>query len=80
MKGAYANMMSVSHAKEEFVLDFFNIYPQQGNGIATARVIVSPGHMKRIMNALKENVDKYEQSFGKIEEAKPTTETFGFHA
>lgn len=73
-------MMSVSHAKEEFVLDFFNIYPQQGTGIATARVIVSPGHMKRIMNALKENVEKYEQAFGKIEEAKAASDSFGFHA
>ena len=70
MKGAYANAMAVSHSKEEFVLDFLNIYPWQRAGIVTSRVITSPGHMKRIVNALTENLKKYEEKFGKIEVAK----------
>ena len=70
LKGAYTNAMAVSHSKEEFVLDFMNIYPWQKAGIVTARVITSPGHMKRIYKALEENIKKYEQKFGKIEEAK----------
>jgi hypothetical protein len=69
MKGVYANAMGVSHSKEEFVLDFMNIFPYQRAGIITARVITSPGHMKRIYKALEENMKKYEQQFGKIEEA-----------
>ncbi len=78
MKGSYANMMSVGHSKEEFVLDFMNIYPVQRAGIVNARVIVSPGHMKRIMNALKDNLEKYEKSFGKIEQAEAPSEDVGF--
>jgi hypothetical protein len=70
MKGNYANAMGVSHSKEEFVMDFMNIFPWQRAGIVTARVITSPGHMKRIYKALEENIRKYEQQFGKIEEAK----------
>jgi len=70
MKGSYANAMGISHSKEEFVLDFMNIYPWQRAGIVTSRVITSPGHMKRIFKALEENIKKYEQKFGKIEEAK----------
>lgn len=70
MKGVYANAMGVSHTKEEFVVDFMNIYPYQRAGIVTARVITSPGHIKRIYKALEENIKKYEQNFGKIEEAK----------
>jgi len=31
---------------------------------------MSPGHIKRMTNALKENIEKYEGQFGKIEEAK----------
>lgn len=77
MKGAYANAMGVSHSKEEFVMDFMNIYPWQRAGIVTARVITSPGHMKRICKALEENIKKYEQQFGKIEEAK-APEGIGF--
>ncbi|MFA6908767.1 MAG: DUF3467 domain-containing protein [Patescibacteria group bacterium] len=81
MRGQYANMMSVAHSKEEFVLDFMNIYPIQRAGIVNARVIVSPGHLKRIVNALKENLEKYEKAFGTIEEAKaPSGEELGFHA
>ena len=70
MKGVYANAMGVAHTKEEFVIDFMNIYPYQRAGMVTARVITSPGHMKRIYKALEENIKKYEQQFGKIEVAK----------
>lgn len=77
MKGVYANAMGVSHSKEEFVLDFMNVYPWQRLGIVTSRVITSPGHMKRIYKALDENIKKYEGQFGKIEEAK-APEEIGF--
>jgi len=54
-KGVYANMMSVAHAKEEFVIDFMNVFPLQRAGMVTSRVIVSPGHMKRILKAMQAN-------------------------
>ncbi len=79
LKGAYANAMGVSHAKEEFVLDFMNIYPWQKTGVVSARVITSPGHVKRIYKALDENIKKYEKQFGKIEEAQaPSAGEIGF--
>jgi len=67
--GRYANMMQVMHTKEEFILDFANVIPPQG--IMTARVITSPGHMKRIIKALQHNIEMYEQKFGQINEAEP---------
>ena len=66
--GAYANNMVVSHTKEEFILDFLMVAPPAGT--VTARVIVSPGHMKRILEALRDNVSKYEQAFGAIQKAE----------
>jgi len=78
MKGVYANFMRVFHTKEEFILDFGNILPD--GGVITARIITSPGHLKRIVSALKENLEKYEQNFGKIEEADAPKEDFGFSA
>lgn len=79
MKGVYTNNMLVSHSKEEFVLDFMNVYPLQNAGIVSARVITSPGHAKRILGALKENIEKYEKSFGTIEVAKaPAQNEIGF--
>lgn len=67
LKGAYANQMLVTHTKEEFLLDFINFFPPEG--VVTARVIVSPGHAKRIAAALRENIEKYESRFGPIDEA-----------
>jgi hypothetical protein len=70
-KGAYANTMAVFHTREEFVIDFLNVFPP--SGIATARVITSPGHIKRIIGALQENLRRYEERFGPVKEAPPPT-------
>lgn len=72
--GVYSNLMMISHRKEEFILDFLFVQPQrtpQGQAIATlrSRVITSPEHMKRIVKAIEENIGRYEQAFGPIEEA-----------
>ena len=67
LRGVYANQMVVSHTKEEFLLDFVNVFPPEG--IVNARIIISPGHLKRVIRALVENVRKYEDSFGEIPEA-----------
>ena len=74
--GAYANNMVVSHTKEEFILDFIMAAPPAG--AVTARVIVSPGHMKRILEALRDNVSKYEKTFGTIQIAEAPKGTIGF--
>lgn len=77
-KGEYANSMSIGHTKEEFVLDFLNIFPPQGNLVA--RIFTSPGHIKRILRAIEENVNIYEKQFGKIEEAAEPEKGIGFKA
>ena len=71
--GVYANHMIVGHTSEEFIMDFVMVAPPTGS--VTARVIVSPGHMKRILNALQENVSKYEQKFGALRAAEEPTGT-----
>jgi hypothetical protein len=62
--GVYSNNMIVTHTREEFVMDYLMVVPPAG--AVTARIIVSPGHMKRIVAALNENIQKYEQKFGTI--------------
>ena len=39
-------------------------------GTVTARVILSPGHVKRVVAALRENLAKYEAAFGPIRAAE----------
>ncbi len=70
-RGAYANAMAVFHTREEFVIDFLNVFPP--TGVATARIITSPGHVKRIVQALADNLRRYEERFGPVEEAPPPT-------
>ena len=65
--GAYANNMFVTHTREEFIMDFLMVMPPAGT--VTARVITSPGHMKRIIAALQDNMQKYEQAFGEQQPA-----------
>jgi hypothetical protein len=65
--GVYSNSMQVTHTREEFVLDFMSIFPPAGK--VTARVIISPGHMKRIILALQDNLRRYEAQFGPIIQA-----------
>lgn len=72
--GVYSNLMMISHRQEEFILDFLFLQPQrspQGQAVATlrSRVITSPEHAKRVLRALQENVRRYEEHFGVIEEA-----------
>jgi hypothetical protein len=74
--GVYANNMFVTHTKEEFIMDFIMVAPPTGK--VTARVISSPGHMKRILKALQENLRKYEEKFGSLKEAEEPKSNFGF--
>jgi len=68
----YANLMQVSHTKEEFLLMFANLLGSSGRVVG--KIITSPGHLKRIIRALQENLGKYETAFGKIEEAEAPSE------
>ena len=78
LKGLYSNMANILHTKEEFVIDFMNVFSPSGT--LNARIIVSPGNMKRMISALAENFAKYEAQFGKIETSEAPTGTIGFQA
>jgi len=76
--GVYANSMLISHTREEFVMDFTFITPPMGTVIA--RIITSPGHIKRIISALQDNVKKYETKFGTIIQAEEPEGPIGYNA
>ena len=72
VKGRYTNNMQVSHTKEEFVVDFFNIFPPAG--MLVSRVITSPSQYKRMVKAMQTNLELYEKNHGKVEEVKESDE------
>jgi hypothetical protein len=77
LRGAYSNNAVISHTREEFLIDFMNIFPPEG--IVNARVIMSPGHIKRLIKALVDNVNKYEAKFGNIPDLpEPESRKVGF--
>jgi len=75
LKGVYSNLMIISHTKEEFCLDFVNTFNPP---ILTARVLMSPAHLKRMIQALGVNMKKYEEQFGAVETAKEPETLLGF--
>jgi Protein of unknown function (DUF3467) len=75
--GAYSNNMIVAHTREEFFLDFLVVAPPTGT--ITARVILSPGHVKRVIAALQENLAKYEANYGPIRAAEPPQGKIGIN-
>ncbi len=77
LKGRYSNLLRITHTREEFILDFIQLVPPVG--VVTARVVTSPGHLKRIVRALAANLGRYEESFGDIAEAPPPVDAGGLN-
>lgn len=65
--GVYSNLALISHSHSDFVLDFARILPGMDKPEVCSRVILAPEHAKRLLQALQENLYKYESEFGKIE-------------
>jgi len=73
LKGRYSNLLRITHTREEFILDFINVVPPQA--VVTARIATSPGHLKRIILALNDNLERYEKAYGEIRlAAEPMSE------
>ena len=64
--GSYANLAIISHSRSEFVIDFASTLPGMPGPKINNRIIMSPEHTTRLLNALMENVGKYEAQFGPI--------------
>ena len=76
--GVYSNLALISHSHSDFILDFARILPGMPKPEVCSRVILAPEHAKRLLMALNDNIQKYEQNFGKIqlpEAQQPRTAT-----
>lgn len=67
-EGIYSNLAIISHSPSEFVMDFVRIVPNVPKAKVKSRIIMTPQHAKRLLNALGENIKRYESQFGVIEE------------
>ena len=65
-EGVYSNLAMIAHSNSEFVIDFIRLMPGVPRAKVKSRVIITPDHAKRLLAALKDNIEKYEAAFGKI--------------
>jgi hypothetical protein len=68
-RGRYSNLMFASHSPDEFILDWLFSTP---NGVhLISRIILTPGNVKRAIEALKANLKSYEEKFGTVKVVEP---------
>jgi hypothetical protein len=65
-EGIYSNLALISHSPGEFVVDFTRVLPGVPKTKVYARIVMTPQHAKSFLQALQENVGKYESQFGEI--------------
>jgi hypothetical protein len=67
-EGIYSNLAMIAHSNSEFVIDFIRLMPGVPKAKVKARVVITPEHAIRLLAALRDNIDKYETSFGPIKQ------------
>ena len=73
-RGLYTNLALITHSETEFLLDFLFLQPQAPKTKVLTRLITSPVHAKRLLWALKDNIEKYEARHGAIKAEQATAE------
>ncbi|MBO6288012.1 MAG: DUF3467 domain-containing protein [Prevotella sp.] len=76
-QGQYANFAIITHSSSDFIVDFARILPGVPKAQVKSRVILAPEHAKRLLQALQENIVRYERAYGqiKIPNQQPRTAT-----
>lgn len=67
-EGQYANLAIITHSHAEFVIDFVNVMPGTPKSKVKSRLIMTPQHTKRFMKALMENISRFEDAHGDIQD------------
>jgi len=65
-EGVYANLAMIAHSSSEFVIDFIRLMPGVPKAKVKSRIVITPEHAKRLLKALEDNIDKFENTHGEI--------------
>ena len=74
-EGIYSNLAIITHSNSEFVLDFIRVMPGVPKAKVKARIVLTPEHAKRLLTAIQDNIEKFENVNGRI---KTQPENSGF--
>jgi len=62
----YANLARIAHSPSDIVFDFAHLLPGEPRAKIRSRVVMTPLSAKLLVNALTENIARYEATFGEI--------------
>jgi hypothetical protein len=77
-EGQYANLAIITHSHAEFVVDFVSVMPGTPKSKVKSRIILTPQHAKRLLNALADNINKFEDINGVIKDFEEVQIPFQF--
>lgn len=77
-EGTYANLSIITHSSSEFIFDFVRMMPNAPKAKVKSRVVMNAENAKRFLAALQENVARYEEQFGKLENGREGDYQFPF--
>jgi hypothetical protein len=63
--GRFCTLINIGHTAEFFALDFRTVTPE-GEACLLGRYFLTPAHAKRLLAALQENVNGFEQQYGTV--------------
>lgn len=66
MEPSYTNLARISHSPTDIVIDFAHLLPGETSANVRSRVVMTPLSAKLLLNALTENIARYEAAFGGI--------------
>lgn len=69
--GNYSNLAAISHSAQEFFFDFIAVAPNMPQAKVVSRIIMTPENAKNLLFAIRDNIAKYEQTFGEITHKQP---------
>jgi hypothetical protein len=65
-EGIYSNWVMITYSPSEFIVDFGRFLPGLAKTKVYSRIIMTPQHVKNLLNVLQKNVSTYEEKFGEI--------------
>lgn len=64
--GIYSNLSVITHSHSEFIVDFIQMMPGVPKAKVKSRIVLTPDNAKKLLQALADNVKKFESINGPI--------------
>ncbi len=66
LEAVYSNLAIINHSPSEVVVDFARLLPNVPKARVHARIVMTPLNAKLLLQALQDNLGKYEEQYGEI--------------